>query len=289
MREKRYMVNIEILSLIRTRYSTLSSTQKRIADYVLENPDKVIMHSISELAQICHTSETTVMRFIRKLDLNSYQVFKVGIAQEVSVGSGNIVYGDVKEDDTIRDIQKKVIKETHGAIIDLDQVLDSTDVGSVIDGIINASGLIIIGVGASAFVAGDLHHKIIRLGIKAENYSDSHLMSIRCTQAKSDELIIAVSHSGESKEIIEAAEIGKEKGAKVYSITSHQNSTLSKLSHTSLYSSSKETNYRSDAMISRILQLVIIDIICVGLLLKMGEKGIHNMNESRLSVAKKKN
>ncbi|NLW22932.1 MAG: MurR/RpiR family transcriptional regulator [Tissierellia bacterium] len=279
----------EVLSLIRTRYSTLSATQKKIADYVLENPEKVIMHSISELANICGTSETTVMRFIRKLDFNSYQVFRVGIAQEISAKTGHAVYGDVTKDDTIEEVQKKVIKDTDSAIIDLDKVLNPHDVEKVIDGILNSQGIIIIGVGASGFVAGDIHHKIIRLGIRAEKYSDSHMMSIRCTQAKEGEIIIAVSHSGESKEIIDAVEIGKSKGAKVFSITSHQNSTLSKLSDVTLYSSSKETSYRSDAMISRILQLVIVDIICVGLLLKMGEEGIENINQSRLSVAKKKN
>ncbi len=279
---------MEIITRIRTRYNTLSNTQKVIADYVIDNQDDIVMLSISELANACNTSETTVMRFLKKIDINSYQVFRVLMAQDLAKVTGKNVYEDVKSDDSMKEIQKKVIEYTMSSIKDLDNQLVSDDIEKAIKLIIKYDKVVIMGVGSSGYIAGDFYHKLLRLGIKAEHYTDSHLMSIRATQGNKAEIVILVSHSGESKEIIAAAKIAKSKNMKIISLTSHQNSTLSGISDITLYSASKETMYRSDAMISRILQLVIIDIICVKILAELKDKGQINIDASRLAVANKK-
>lgn len=98
-----------LFTQIRTKYNILSGTQKKIADFVLSNADKVILYSISELAQQCDTSETTIMRFLRKLGFNSYQVFRVKMAQELSNESTQAIYEEIKADDGIKQIKQKVI------------------------------------------------------------------------------------------------------------------------------------------------------------------------------------
>lgn len=277
-----------IFSLIRTKYNTMSPTQKSIADFILENSEKVILYTISELARLCNTSETTIMRFLRKLDYDSYQVFRVKIAQELSAESERSVYEEVNADDSVSEIRKKVIQLTVSSINDLNNILSEKELIAFTQEIKKAEKILFIGVGASSMIAEDAHHKFIRLGLNASFSRDSHIMSILCTHMDSNDMVIAVSHSGESREILDAVKLAKNKGCKIVSITSFSRSSLSKLSDIILLSSSRETEYRSDAMISRIIQLVIIDTLYVTTVLSMGHSAINAVNESRIAVAKKK-
>ena len=117
---------------------------------------------------------------------------------------------------------------------------------------------------------------------------DSHIMIIQSAHLDKDDLVLAVSHSGESREILDAVSMAKRKGARIAAITSYERSSLVKLADIVLLSSSREAAYRSDAMISRIIQLVIIDTLYVATVLTLGPAGIKRVNQSRLAVAKNK-
>lgn len=277
-----------ILTEIRTKYNEFSPTQKNIADFILENLDKVILLSIGDLAGYCNTSETTIMRFMRKLGYDSYQVFKVMIAQEIAENTTQSIYEEIRENDDVRQIAKKVIFSTVNSIEDLNNLLDNDTLQRVVEKIKNARRVLIFGSGASGAIAYDAFHKFSRLGINVVNCLDSHMMSILSAHTNPDELLIAISHSGESREILDAAELAKENGAAIVAITSYKHSSLTKYADEVIYSSTNETKYRSDAMVSRIIQLVIIDILYVAYVLNQGKSAIELVNKSRLAVAKKK-
>jgi len=279
---------LSILAEIRTKYNILSPTQKKIADVILNSGDKVVLMSISELAEKCETSETTIMRFLRKMGYDSYQVFRVRIAQEFSDKTPRAIYEEIKPDDSIESIKNKVIQSTINSINDLERLIDGELLNDVVNMMKNAERIYFFGVGASSAIALDAFHKFLRLGLNVYYCSDSHIMSIIGAHTTNSDLIFAISHSGESKEILDAVELAKENGTKVISITSYKNSSLTKLSEKVILSSTNETKYRSDAMVSRIIQLAIIDILYVALVLRLGPDSIDKVNKSRLAVAKKK-
>ena len=101
----------EILTNIRTKYNTLSKTQKVIADFILKNATRIPMFSITELAKACNTSETTVMRFLKKLNYNSYQVFRVKIAQATTKEPSTSINDDLDPHDDPETIKQKIIAE----------------------------------------------------------------------------------------------------------------------------------------------------------------------------------
>lgn len=105
-----------IFTLIKTNYHSLSQTQKSIADYIMLKPQKVISYSINDLASKCNTSETTIFRFLNKIGYGSYQIFKIKIAQEISSNSTKSIYGEIKPDDNIDILKKKVIELTTSSI-----------------------------------------------------------------------------------------------------------------------------------------------------------------------------
>lgn len=277
-----------VFSHIRTRYHVLSPTQKRIADFVLNNSDEVIMLSLSQLAEKCNTSETTILRFLHKLGIDSYQVFRVRIAQDSSNHSGQAIYEEIQVGDSLAHIRQKVIMSTVNSIQDLDNLISTEVLDQVASLLAKAGRVLFFGMGASGVVATDAFHKFLRLGIAASCFNDTHFMNIACSHVDADTLVFVVSHSGESRDILDAASLAKQNQAKVVALTSYAHSTVARQADWVLLSSSNETKFRSDAMSSRILQLVIIDILYVAVVLKLGEAGIDKINTSRLAVAKKK-
>ena len=273
---------------IRTKYNTLSPAQKHIADFVLNHFEQVILLSISDLAEQCGTSETTIVRFLHKLGFNSYQVFRVRMAQEISQQSVQGIYEDVTAEDTLEQVKQKVILSTNHSLQDLNQIIANEILEQVTDLMIHSKKIIFCGVGASGAVAMDAFHKFLRLGLDTAAFTDTHLMNIACTHTQKEAAIFVISHSGESRDIMEEAKLAKQRKAKVVALTSYQRSTVTRLADFVLLSSANETKYRSDAMVSRILQLVIIDILYVGVVLRLGRSAIDNVNLSRLAVAAKK-
>jgi DNA-binding MurR/RpiR family transcriptional regulator len=273
---------------IRTKYHTLSPTQKQVADFVLKNFEQVILWSISDLAAECQTSETTIVRFLRKLGFTSYQVFRVRMAQEVSEQSGQGIYEEITQEDSLEQVKEKVVLSTINSLKDLNQLITEELLEKVTDLLIHSGKILFCGVGASGAVAMDGFHKFLRLGLDVAVFTDNHLMNIACSHAKKDTTIFVITHSGESRDLLEAVELAKARHAKVVALTSYQHSSITKLVDAILLSSSNETRFRSDAMVSRILQLVIIDMLYVAMVLRLGRPAIENVNQSRLAVASKK-
>lgn len=100
-----FIIEENIFSHIRTTFHSLSPTQKKIANYILQNPQKVVLHSISALAAECSTSETTIFRFLRKIGYESYQVFRVHVAQDIATNTPQSIYGEIEATDSVADIK----------------------------------------------------------------------------------------------------------------------------------------------------------------------------------------
>jgi DNA-binding MurR/RpiR family transcriptional regulator len=277
-----------ILTTIRTRYHTLSDVQKNIADYVLANSSEVMLHSISDIAGKCGTSETTIMRFIRKLGYKSYQVFRVQIAQATAGVKSQTVFSEIESGDSIGTAKEKIISSTVNSIRDMGFIVSDKQLEEAVGMLIKAKRIIFIGVGASAFVTGDMYHKFARLGFNAVRESDPHIMAILGTHTGSSDCLVCISHSGESKDILDALKTARQQGCRVLAITSYANSTLASNADITLLSSSNETRYRPDAMISRIIQLVIVDILTIACTFRLGKKGVTGIEKSQLAVAGKK-
>jgi RpiR family carbohydrate utilization transcriptional regulator len=277
-----------LFSHIRTQYHKLSPTQKGIADFVLNNAPDVMLFSLGDLASKCGTSETTILRFLRKLGFDSYQVFKVRIAQDSSQHDGQAIYEEIRIDDPLDQVRNKVILSTINSIQDLGNLIRTDQIAAMVDLLTTSRRILFCGVGASGAVAMDAYHKFLRMGLDVGYFTDTHFMHIACSHVDADTTVVLISHSGETRDIIEASKLSKANKAKVVAMTSYAHSSITKNADQVLLSSSNETRYRSDAMVSRILQLVIIDIIYVALVLKLGEAGIETVNKSRIAVARNK-
>ncbi|MDO4288473.1 MAG: MurR/RpiR family transcriptional regulator [Eubacterium sp.] len=274
-----------LLSDIRTKYNTLSKNQKVIADYILENPDSTSLLSITELAGKCSTSETTVMRFLKKLDYDSYQIFRVHLAKELIDSPRETINEEVSADDDTSAIKRKVIAHTTTAIKDLEYALDQETIDQAVALILSSRRIYFFGVGASLAIAVDATHKFAKIGLDVCHFQDSHLTNIVASHMTPEDLIFTISHTGESMEVLNAISIAKKQGAKVIAMGSFGNSTMARAADVFLSSSTNDKRYHSEAMASRIVQLVIVDILYLTAFMHNEPEHYTALNDSRIAVS----
>lgn len=232
-------------------------------------------------------SEASVVKFYKKLGLNSFQQFKVILVQSISRAPLEIVYEDVSTEDDTRTITEKIFKATVRAILDTLNSIDVESIKKAVEMFREARRIIFIGFAASAAVAFDAFHKFTRIGKNCLFSNDEHIIATILATASPGDLLVAVSHTGETISVVNFARKAREMRIPVVAITGNKKSTLAKYSDVVLVTNTKETKIRTDAMTSRIVQLVILDTIYT-LLAARDPKAIENLNKSRLSVSELK-
>ncbi len=245
---------------IRSILPQLSNAEQRVARFALENPNEVIALSVAGLAEACGVSDATVVRACKALGCDRYQDFKVSLAVDI-VTPIQAIHEEIEPGDSTKDIIGKVFNGDLYALECTMSALSSEDIERTAAILRKARRVLIFGVGASDSIGLDMQHKLMRLNINAQAFSDTHLQAIAAVNAGKDDVIFAISHSGSSTDIVDSAKIAKSNGATVISLTNIGSSPLSKVADISLFTVSNETRYRIVALSSRIAQMAIIDSI----------------------------
>jgi DNA-binding MurR/RpiR family transcriptional regulator len=276
---------ILIISSIRRALKKMPPTQKKIANYIIKNPQKVIKISISQLAMESGAkSESSVVRFYRLLGFSGYHDFKVSLATEIAGKSFYFSYDDITEDDDINAIKKKIFL---GAIKTLDEnqaVLSQELLEKAVVTIENANRLIFLGFATSASVAMSASFSFSRLGIDCYFSQDPHINAIRLTEPQEGDVIFAISFSGESKDVVIPIEQAKPI-VKVIALTGVADSPLSKLADVSIVTVSEEMNYRTDAMITRLVHMAVIETLFTAMAVRIGPRALDRLSKTRKSLS----
>ena len=256
---------------IRSVMPELSKSEAVVADYVSNNPEKVINLSVSALADLCGVSEPTIIRACRNMGYSGYQALKVALIQGQSA---TIAYAgeEVTETDSMQDTITKVFGAAADAIALTRNNLNVRDMERAAEALLRAKRIYIFGVGGSAAVASDVQHKFSRLGFNVTAYADLNLQAIVAAYAGKDDVVFAISHSGSSKVVVDNTNIAKSNGATVISLSSTGKSPLTEIADISLFTDANETRYRIVALSSRIAELTIIDTLYSFMSFRTGSK-----------------
>lgn len=253
-----------LLLKLRACLPEMSRAEARIAQNILDNPRDIVHLSITELAERSKVSDATVVRFCRRLGMQGYQELKVTLAQDL-VSPIESIHEEVRESDDASAILGKVFSSTLHALEYTLRILDRRQFALAVDALSAAGQINIYGCGNSASVASDMQHKLLRLGLHACAYSDSHMQAIASTLLKAGDVCVAISHSGSSRDIVDAAFLAKKRGATVICMTSVGRSPLADMADIRLETASQETSYHIVALSSRISQYTIIDSLYAAL------------------------
>ncbi len=275
------------LRAVQTHLDDLRNSEKKVALVVLGSPDKVIYQSISELADNAGTSEPTVLRFCRALGFRGYHDLKIHLAQDLVPEMKNI-HEDVVSGDDAAALIRKVLNANIIAINTTLDILDPGMVGRAIQALARAKRIDFFGLGGSGAVAMDAHHKFFRLGISCGWQSDSHMQAMTAALMTPKNVVVAISHSGSSKDIVEALQIAKTNGAATIAIVSHRKSPVASLVDVPLCVHAKETGFKPEPMSSRIAHLSVIDVLAVGVALKKRQSFVASVQKTREALVGKR-
>jgi len=268
-------------------YAELRDSEKKVADYIKKNYERVIHLSIVEVAEESGTSESTVVRLCKALEYRGFQDFKIHLARECREPASQIHESIEKEDDPIL-IKKKVFESDLRAVSETLEVLDDAAFRKAVELLAGANMVEFYGTGGSGSVAFDARHKFLKIGRKCFAYCDVDLQAMSASILGKGDVAFGISHTGGSKHIIEALKLAKEGGASVIAITNYGRSPVTKISDVVLFTSSRETAFKSDALSSRIAELVIIDALWAAVAFRDYEKSYKNILKTRNATASKK-
>jgi RpiR family carbohydrate utilization transcriptional regulator len=260
-------MNQSCLGKIRSYYARFSEKEKKIADYILKKPDRIIHSTINEVAEDLNVADATVFRFCKHIGFKGYQAMKIALASEI-IAPIQQIHEEINVQDSEKTITEKVFRSNIRTIENTLHILEDDALRKAIDLILHAERVEIYGTGGSAVIAMDAFHKFIRTGIKVFSFLDSHFQLMSASQLTKNDVALVISHSGTNKDTINILNTAMEQGAKTIGITSFPKSPIGQKVNVALFTSSEETEYRSEALASRIAQLSLIDALYVNLMIQ---------------------
>lgn len=238
----------------------MTKSEQRVIDAIIANPQEVIYASVAELAARSKVSDPTVVRTCKKLGLEGYQDLKITLARDF-VNPLESINENITPSDNTTTITAKTFQSAIRTLQFTHDTLIIPDVEAAVQLISDAERILIVGMGNSRAISIDLHHKLMRLGKNATSFSDPHFAATTLSFFTEKDLLICISHSGSSREVVDLAKQASKQKTPILSLTNIGISPLSKTSNVVLHTSSDETRYRIIGLNSRIAQLAIIDTL----------------------------
>jgi RpiR family carbohydrate utilization transcriptional regulator len=274
-----------MLDRIKASLPSLAPAEQRVGKLVLADPRAFAKLPVSELADRSHVSKPTVVRFCRSMGYDGLSDFKLKLAGSVSEGVP-FIHRSVDVDDKTSDIAVKVIDNTVAAFLKYRNDASSFALENAAQALAATQKvnrrIEFYGVGNSGIVAQDAQHKFFRLGVNAIAYSDGHMQVMSASMLRPGDCAVIISNSGRTRDLMDACDIAKKQGATTIVITA-SGSPLASAGHIHLTADHPEGYDKYSPMVSRLLHLLIIDILATTVALRMGQalqSGLRDMKNN---------
>ncbi len=271
-----------MLAKIKSAREGLRKSEQKVADVILADPDNSVQISIQTMASKAAVSEPTVIRFCRALDCVGFQQFKLRLAQDLA-SRGTFFYRDVTAQDSSKEISGKLIDGAIASLVHVRNQLNFDALEQAIQLYTQSNRVEFYGSGGSAIVGEDAQLKFFRLGKPAIAYSDPHIQLAAAALLDKQALVIAISHSGRSSDILATAAIAKKARAKVVSVTATK-SPLAEIADVNLSVDVAEDSDIFSPVKSRLAQMVVLDILAVGVAVRGGEAMLLQLAKAKRAI-----
>lgn len=242
-----------LLTKLRASLPDLSPVLRRVAEYVLEHPDAVIYHSVTELAEAARSSEGSIIRFCQDLGFSGFQEFKLTLAVESGTPSRTL------EPNGETSLMTKLAHHAAGTLAETATLFEQDVFETVAERLAAATRVDIYGVGASGVVAQYFAYKLLRFGLTAQAYTDLHLGSMSASNLSPTSVAIGISSSGSTIDTLQAVKVAKAAGAFTVAVTNRLKSPLAKVADRSLFASPPESPLTGGDVFAKIGQLLVLE------------------------------
>jgi DNA-binding MurR/RpiR family transcriptional regulator len=275
-----------IQSTIEAATPTLTPAMRRIAKAIRDNPAMVLEKTISQIADACGTSVATVVRFCRAIGISGYAELRMSLATELGkeaaqFGADFTLGAEIARTDTLEEMASKVASLEMLAIEETVSSLDFKALERVVAALDKAQRILLFGIGASHFVAQDLHHKLFRVGRNAFLMMDAHEAWTAALLSPKQTVAIGFSHSGATVDTVQFLDLARQNGALTVAVTGARDSALARAADERLITHARESALRAGAMVSRIAQLALVDCLFLGVARLRYEQTIDALKRTR--------
>ena len=201
-----------MLSQISEQLSSFSNAERKVAECVLSEPKWFVHAAVAEIAECAHVSQPTVIRFCRSMKFKGLPEFKLALSASISHSGLAFVHEELNTDDSMGDVMEKVLGNTAAALLGARRTLKEGELDKAIAMLMRARRIEFYGVGNSGIVAQDAQHKFFRFGISTVAYSDTHIQLMAAAVLSPQDVLVVISNSGSSIEVLDAVRIAKENG-----------------------------------------------------------------------------
>ncbi|WP_444929085.1 transcriptional regulator HexR [Microbulbifer sp. SSSA002] len=258
----------EVTQRISEQLSSMRKSERKVAEYILANPDEIIHMRIVDLATEAQVSEPTVVRFCRAVGCSGFQEFKLNLAQQLasSPSFGQIA---VTETDTIAEYKRKVFDSTVDTLLKVRDKIDDRALEAAVTAMAASKRVEFFGFGASGAVAADAQHKFFRLQLATAAHSDHHIQNMSAMSMQAGDVVVAISQSGRTKALLRSMSMAKAQGALVVGLAP-SGSPVAQQASIPLEVDVEEDIEIYTPLSSRIAHLVVIDVLAIGVAQRKG-------------------
>ncbi|MEU6174946.1 MurR/RpiR family transcriptional regulator [Streptantibioticus parmotrematis] len=274
---------------VRTLAPSMTRSMQRVAETVAGDPAACSRLTVTALAQRTGTSEATVVRTARLLGYPGYRDLRLalaGFAAQLEAGTPASVTADIAVDDPLADVVAKLAHDERQTLADTAAALDLSQLELAVGALATARRVDVYGVGASALVGQDLTQKLLRIGLVAHAHSDPHLAVTNAVQLRQGDVALAITHSGNTVDVIEPLRVAFDAGATTIAVTGRPDGAVAQYAdHVLTTSTARESELRPAAMSSRTGQLLVVDCLFVGVAQRTYERAAPALSASYEALA----
>jgi DNA-binding MurR/RpiR family transcriptional regulator len=267
---------------LREILNNLTNSEKKVAEFILKDPEKLMGLSIAELSGLSGGSQAAVIRLCKSLGVKGYKDLMIQVAGDLREREiKNEDYQEIRKFDSMEDIVRNVSLNNVQSINDTLKVLDVGMVGKAVEALIGAERIFLYGLGASNMIAADAQHKFMRINKTCFSFADPDMQLMSSTMLTKEDIVIGISYSGNTTHVVTCIQSAKAVGATTITITKYGNNPVARSADIPLYISALENEIRSGAMASRISQLNVIDILYLGVVSRDLGRSIDYLKKTR--------
>lgn len=250
-----------VLNQICTLYDSFFETEKKIGDYIIRNPKDIVDVTVGELAVKCQVSEASISRFCKKIGLKGFHHLKISIAKELVNREDNEEYSNDISINNKKQSLKSILANKVAELTQTVSMMDTDNLDEILNKINNARSVLFAAAGNTIPVAMDGAYKLNQIGIPAISTPVLETQLAYSYNLTADDVVIAISNSGESTGVINIIEAAKQNKAITISITNHDNSSIAKLSEYHITTASLEKMLFDEYCFSRVSATMVIEIL----------------------------
>ena len=257
--------NGNVLNSLSSLYQSLTKTEKKIADVITQSPDCIMQYSLAQLAERLDVGEATLVRFCRTLGFKGFSDFKLAFSIELAKTregrDDTVLETEILPNDDSQTIAHKLQSAINSVMNETINLLDFHQLEVVVNAIRGANRVFLFGVGSSGVTAEEAKNKFMRIGMNCVAPRDNHTMRMVAVLLEPNDVVFAISHSGETAEILETVAIARARGIKVISLTEDHTSSLRAASDVSLTYIAEETPLETGSIASKTAQFFLVDLV----------------------------